>query len=228
MTRHVTKPEFDPSNASAKLGLAAVIARKNLVRDEFAQLKRETESLALGIEKITAGDVLLTKALEDRGTWLWVDTATSALDAVKTMTKANVGALLVMRASVLDADGDGVVTDAEANQGSWDDAVSGVVTERDYLRKIVAAGKDPSVTTVSEIMSAKDDVSVASVNTPVLEAMKWMTEGRRRHLPVMREDRTMAGMLCIGDVTRMVLDEHRKEVVRLRDYLTGGYGSVVA
>ena len=104
-TRHVTKPEFDPSNASAKLGLAAVIARKNLVRDEFAQLKRETESLALGIEKITAGDVLLTKALEDRGTWLWVDTATSALDAVKTMTKANVGALLVMRASVLDAGG---------------------------------------------------------------------------------------------------------------------------
>ena len=60
------------------------------------------------------------------------------------------------------------------------------------------------MTTVSEIMSAKDDVSVASVNTPVLEAMKWMTEGRRRHLPVMREDRTMAGMLCIGDVTRMV------------------------
>jgi|TARA_B100001142_G_scaffold299128_1_gene322838 hypothetical protein len=39
----------------------------------------------------------------------------------------------------------------------------------------------------------------------------------------MNKDRTMAGMLCMGDVTRMVLDEHRKEVVRLRDYMTGGY-----
>ena len=56
------------------------------------------------MEKYTVGDLLLTKSLEDRGTWLWCDENVPALEAVRTMTKANVGALLVMRSSVLDVE----------------------------------------------------------------------------------------------------------------------------
>ncbi|EEH57473.1 uncharacterized protein MICPUCDRAFT_68400 [Micromonas pusilla CCMP1545] len=214
-----------PSHAlpAASVGLDAVIARKNVVATEFSELRRETEDLAIGLEKLTAGDLLLQKTLDQRGHWLWVDVNSSALEAVQRMTRANVGALLVMRERVLDVDDDGVVTREEASSGKWDDAVAGVVTERDYLHKIVAKHGDASTTKVGDVMTAKDEINVASVDTPVLEAMRAMIEGRHRHLPVMNKDRTMAGMLCMGDVTRMVLDEHRKEVVRLRDYMTGGY-----
>ncbi|ACO70298.1 predicted protein, partial [Micromonas commoda] len=155
-----------------------------------------------GLEKYTVGDLLLTKSLEDRGTWLWCDENVPALEAVRTMTKANVGALLLVR-------------------GRWEDAVAGVLTERDYLRKVVAQNKDASTTAVGTIMTDKKLYDVAQTDTPVLEALRRMTEGRHRHMPVVNANRTMAGMLCIGDVTRMVVDAHRAEVLRLRDYLAG-------
>ena len=173
------------------------------------------------MEKYTVGDLLLTKSLEDRGTWLWCDENVPALEAVRTMTKANVGALLVMRSSVLDVDNDGVVSAEELVRGRWEDAVAGVLTERDYLRKVVAQNKDASTTAVGTIMTDKKLYDVAQTDTPVLEALRRMTEGRHRHMPVVNANRTMAGMLCIGDVTRMVVDAHRQEVLRLRDYLAG-------
>jgi hypothetical protein len=67
-------------------------------------------------QKLTAGDLLLQKTLDQRGHWLWVDVNSSALEAVQRMTRANVGALLVMRERVLDVDADGVVTREEASR----------------------------------------------------------------------------------------------------------------
>ena len=99
--------------------------------------------------------------------------------------------------------------------------MAGVLTERDYLRKVVAQNKDANATAVGSIMTDKKLYDVAQTDTPVLEALRRMTEGRHRHMPVVNANRTMAGMLCIGDVTRMVVDAHRKEVLRLRDYLAG-------
>eukprot|EP00227_Mantoniella_beaufortii_P008489 CAMPEP_0197592460 /NCGR_PEP_ID=MMETSP1326-20131121/15096_1 /TAXON_ID=1155430 /ORGANISM="Genus nov. species nov., Strain RCC2288" /LENGTH=245 /DNA_ID=CAMNT_0043158159 /DNA_START=300 /DNA_END=1037 /DNA_ORIENTATION=- len=204
-------------------GLSAVIASKQLAREQARDLRADTEALALGIERVTVGDLLLTKKYEQRGAWLWVDTDASAFTAVKEMTNANVGALLVMKQSVLDVNKDGVVSDQELKQGRWDDAVAGIVSERDYLKKIVTKRKDAAATTVGQIMTKKSDITIASVDMPVLEAMQLMSEGRIRHMPVINHDRTMAGMLCLGDITRMVLDEHRKEVHRLRGYVAGGY-----
>lgn len=217
-----SNPSLGPVVPSeSALGIAAVINRKARVANEFADLRTNTEDLALGLEKYTVGDLLLTKTLEDRGTWLWCDENIPALEAVKTMTKANVGALLVMRSSVLDVDNDGVVSAEELTRGRWEDAVAGVLTERDYLRKVVAQNKDANATAVGSIMTDKKLYDVAQTDTPVLEALRRMTEGRHRHMPVVNANRTMAGMLCIGDVTRMVVDAHRKEVLRLRDYLAG-------
>ena len=67
-------------------------------------------------QKLTAGDLLLQKTLDQRGHWLWVDVNSSALEAVQRITRANVGALLVMRERVLDVDDDGVVTREEASR----------------------------------------------------------------------------------------------------------------
>ena len=167
--------------SESALGIAAVINRKARVANEFADLRTNTEDLALGLEKYTVGDLLLTKSLEDRGTWLWCDENVPALEAVRTMTKANVGALLVMRSSVLDVDNDGVVSAEELVRGRWEDAVAGVLTERDYLRKVVAQNKDASTTAVGTIMTDKKLYDVAQTDTPVLEALRRMTEGRHRH-----------------------------------------------
>lgn len=204
-------------------GLAAVISRRRLVREDIADMIENTQNLALGIERQTVGQLLAKKKEDQRGAWLWVDANASALSAVEEMTRSNVGALLVMKKHVLDVNNDGVVSDQELASGSWDDAVAGVVSERDYLKKIVMKGRDEYGVTVSDIMTGKKNVTVASTDTPVLEAMRIMTEGRFRHMPVVNHDRTMAGMLCIGDVTRMVLAEHHKEVHRLRDFVGGGY-----
>ena len=184
---------------------------------------QNSESLSLGVNRLTVGDLLARKQESMRGAWLWADVDASARDAVEKMTNSNVGALLVMKKSVLDVNNDGVVSDQELASGSWDDAVAGVVSERDYLKKIVMKRRDDSNIKVGDIMTSKKNVSVASTDTPVLEAMRIMTEGRFRHMPVVNKDRTMAGMLCVGDLTRMVLAEHHKEVHRLRDFVGGGY-----
>mmetsp|Transcript_14799 Transcript_14799/g.24234 ORF Transcript_14799/g.24234 Transcript_14799/m.24234 type:complete len:239 (-) Transcript_14799:358-1074(-) len=211
------------TSSPPKLGLAAVIARKRLVRDEFRDMIQNTEALEMGMHRITVGDVLAKKEEGQRGAWLWIDVHASALSAVKEMTRSNVGALLVMKKDVLDTNNDGVVDGQELASGKWDDAVAGVVSERDYLKKIVIKHLDDSRVSVGDIMTGKKHITVASTDTPVLEAMRIMTEGRFRHMPVVNHDRTMAGMLYIGDVTRMVLAEHHKEVHRLRDFVSGGY-----
>ena len=154
---------------------------------------------------------LARKKASQRGAWLWVDVNAPALSAVEKMCRSNVGALLVMRKNVLDVDKDGVVSDHELTSGSWDDAVAGVICERDYLNKVVMhhdAKKlknhtGPADVTVGDIMTGKKNVLVACIDTPVLEAMRIMTEGRCRHMPVVNIDRTMAGMLSLGDMTRM-------------------------
>merc|ERR1711939_94634 len=145
-----SNPSLGPVVPSeSALGIAAVINRKARVANEFADLRTNTE---------------------DRGTWLWCDENIPALEAVKTMTKANVGALLVMRSSVLDVDNDGVVSAEELTHGRWEDAVAGVLTERDYLRKVVAQNKDANATAVGSIMTDKKLYDVAQTDTPVLEA----------------------------------------------------------
>lgn len=195
-----------------------------IIRDEFKDVIQDTQALAIGVDRLTVGDALAKKKAEQRGAWLWVDVDATALSAVQEMTRNNVGALLVMRKDVLDVNKDGRVSKEELASGSWHDAVAGVVSERDYLKKIVMENRSGSGIKVGDIMTSKDKITVATTETPVLEALRVMSEGRFRHMPVVNDDSTMAGMLCIGDVTRMVLNEHHKEVHRLRDYLTGGYG----
>ena len=126
---------------------------------------------------------------------LRIDGAAKALEAAKLMVERNVGSLLVTE------DGETV----------------GIVTERDYLRRVVAEELDGSKTPVREIMSAP--LIVVTPQTSVDECMSVMTNRRIRHLPV-AEGGGVAGIVSIGDVVKFQAREQTFELQFLQDYIS--------
>ncbi|WJZ89283.1 hypothetical protein VitviT2T_008510 [Vitis vinifera] len=156
-----------------------------------------------GFESTTIADVLKGKGKSADGSWLWCTTDDSVYDAVKSMTHHNVGALVVVK---------------PGEQKS----IAGIITERDYLRKIIVQGRSSKSTKVGDIMTEENKLITVSPNTKVLRAMQLMTDNRIRHIPVI-DDKEMIGMVSIGDVVRAVVTEHREELDRLNAYIQGGY-----
>ena len=123
---------------------------------------------------------------------------TSVLDAIGTMSEANVGAIVIQ-------DGD---------------QPGGIFTERDYLRKIALEGRSSSETSVSEVMSAPLITVTPSETTEA--AMETMTERRCRHLVVMDGD-VMVGIVSLGDLVKHMLQDKEAEVEQLSSYIAGSY-----
>lgn len=156
-----------------------------------------------GFESTTISDILKGKGKSNDGSWLWCTTDDSVYDAVKSMTQHNVGALVVVKPG-------------EQN------AVAGIITERDYLRKIIVQGRSSKSTKVGDIMTEENKLITVTPSTKVLKAMQLMTDNRIRHIPVV-DDKGMIGMVSIGDVVRAVVSEHRDELNRLNAFIHGGY-----
>ncbi|MCO5597527.1 hypothetical protein L7F22_051605 [Adiantum nelumboides] len=156
-----------------------------------------------GFESTTIEDILKSKGEKADGSWLFCKTDDTVYDAVKSMTQHNVGALLVVKPS-------------------GKDSIAGIVTERDYLRKIIVQGRSSKTTKVGDIMTEENKLITVTPETRVLQAMKLMTDNRIRHIPVV-EGKKMKGMVSIGDVVRAVVQEHREEVRRLNTFIQGGY-----
>ena len=119
------------------------------------------------------------------------------LEAARLMVERNVGSLLVM-------EGDETV---------------GIVTERDYLRRVAAEELDGKKTPVREIMSGP--LIVVTPKTSIDECMAVMTNRRIRHLPVV-EDGAVAGVVSIGDVVKFQAREQSFELQFLQDYIAAG------
>ena len=119
---------------------------------------------------------------------------TAVLDAIRMMAEHHVGALLVM-------------------QG---DALSGIVSERDYARKVILMGRSSADTPVRDIMSAP--VITVQPETAVEQCMKIMTEHRVRHLPVIDGGRVV-GMVSIGDLVKAVIAEQQQQIEQLESYI---------
>ena len=133
--------------------------------------------------------------LEGKGRSLYkIEADASVLDAVRAMVEANVGSLLV--------------TDGGA--------IEGIVTERDYLRRVTLEGRDERETPVREIMSGP--LVVVTPATPLEECMALMTERRIRHLPVL-EGATVVGVVSIGDVVKYQSQAQSFELRYLHDYI---------
>jgi CBS domain-containing protein len=120
----------------------------------------------------------------------------SVLHAIEIMATRHVGALLVM------------------NQGS----LLGIISERDYARKVILKNRSSSDTRVSDIMTAPA-ITVSPVDT-VHRCMELMTEARVRHLPVVESERVV-GMLSIGDLVKAVIEEQRDQIEQLERYIAG-------
>jgi len=119
----------------------------------------------------------------------------SVFDAVKLMVDENVGAVLV----------------------THDGEISGIFTERDYLRRIAVEGRTSRDTRVREVMSSP--VVVVTPETSVDEAMAIMTDRRIRHVPVVDAGR-VAGMVSIGDLVKFQSRQQSFQIQYLNDYIT--------
>ena len=99
-----------------------------------------------------------------------------------------------------------------------DDELLGIVTERDYARKVIIKGRSSKSTRVSEIMTTGvfTTSSAASVN----DCMSLMTEKRIRHLPVL-EDNRVIGMISIGDLVQAIISDQKEEIEQLENYISG-------
>jgi CBS domain-containing protein len=134
--------------------------------------------------------------LSDKGNEvLKIDAEASALEAVRQMVGANIGSLLV-------TDGD---------------EVTGIVTERDFLRRVAHEGPTDESVTVRDIMSSP--LVVVSPETEIDECMAVMTDRRIRHLPVV-DDGDVVGIVSIGDVVKFKSKQQSFEIRYLTDYIT--------
>jgi CBS domain-containing protein len=128
---------------------------------------------------------------------LSIEASASVFEAVQEMVEANVGALLV-------TDGGDIV---------------GIVTERDYLRRVTLEGRTDKDTAVGEIMTAP--LVVVTPDTDIDECMAIMTDRRIRHLPVVREG-DVVGVVSIGDLVKFKSKQQSFEIQYLTDYITAG------
>jgi CBS domain-containing protein len=137
------------------------------------------------------GDILGDKGRDV----LTIDGSATVLQAIEMMVAANVGSLLVTGA-------DGIV---------------GIMTERDYLRRVTLQGRDERQTPVSEIMSAP--VIYVTPDTEIEECMALMTERRIRHVPVV-DGEELVGVISIGDLVKFQSREQSFQIRYLTEYIT--------
>jgi CBS domain-containing protein len=143
--------------------------------------------------------MLRVKHLLDRkGREVWsVDAELPVLEAIQMMADRHVGALPVTRNGEL----------------------VGVVSERDYARKVILLGRSSAETPVWQIMSSP--VVTVTADDAVRRCMELMTEMRIRHLPVTGPDQAMIGMISIGDLVRAVIEEQQETIAQLEKFIAG-------
>jgi CBS domain-containing protein len=138
----------------------------------------------------------LAEILEEKGRdILEIDAQASVFEAVQLMVEMNVGSLLV------------------SERGE----ITGIVTERDYLRRVALEGRTDRETAVREIMSSP--LIVATPDTSIDECMALMTDRRIRHLPVVEEGKVV-GLVSIGDLVKFKSKQQTFEIQYLTDYIT--------
>ena len=135
--------------------------------------------------------------LNSKGTDVWsVKPDDIIFDAIQLMADKSIGALLVME----------------------EDKLVGIVTERDYARKVVLEGKSSREALIHEVMTTK--VLCVSPERTIDECMALMTDKRIRHLPVV-DHKQVVGFLSIGDLVKAVISEQKILIDQLQHYISG-------
>jgi CBS domain-containing protein len=124
--------------------------------------------------------------------------AATVFEALKIMGEKNIGALVVVR----------------------DEVVVGVLSERDYSRKIVLQGRTSRDTTVGEILS--HPVQTVTPADTIARCLQIMTASRIRHLPVL-EGKKLVGLVSMGDLVKWIMESQHQTIQQLQGYISGGY-----
>jgi CBS domain-containing protein len=141
----------------------------------------------------------VSRILEGKGSTVWsISPDAMVYEAISQMAEKNIGALPVM----------------ENNR------LLGIVSERDYTRKVILRGKLSKQTPVREIMTER--LLTAHPNDAITDCMQIMTENRVRHLPVLDGDK-MIGILSIGDLVKWIISTQAATIDHLERYITGEY-----
>ena len=137
----------------------------------------------------------IRELIESKGHDVWrIGPDDSVLDAMKTMAEKGVGALMVMKGA----------------------EIVGVISERDYARKVILQGRASAATKVHEIMTSR--VIYVSPSQSIQESLALMTGKRVRHLPVL-EGVELAGVVSIGDLVKAVIAEQEFTIEQLVRYI---------
>lgn len=137
--------------------------------------------------------------LDRKGRAVWsIAPDATVYDAIEKMAEHRIGALPVVAGELL----------------------LGVVSERDYARRVILQGRSSRETRVEEIMTAP--VITVEENTSIDEAMRAMTDARIRHLPVVQGQR-LIGVISIGDLVWWTIHSQKEHIDRLEHYIAGGY-----
>jgi len=143
--------------------------------------------------------VAVVSILEGKGREIfWLPPDASVYSAIELMSEKGIGAVLVMEGNKL----------------------LGILSERDYARKVILKGKHSRETPIREIMSAP--VIVVTPECTVDEAMGVMTLKRIRHLPVER-DGAVVGVISIGDLVKKIISTQAETIEQLHGYISGQY-----
>ena len=135
--------------------------------------------------------------LEVKGNDVWsIEPGASVYEAMKLMADKEIGSLMVMEGTKL----------------------VGVISERDYARKVILEGRSSRTTEVREIMTSRPVCAEPEQN--IEECMVVMTEKRVRHLPVMDEEE-LVGVISIGDLVKSIIDEQKFIIEQLEHYISG-------
>ena len=162
-----------------------------------AMIANKLDTEALGPQSRAVADV--AKILNEKsGDVIRIAGDATVFEAVKAMVDANVGAILVT--------------------GDDPNAIDGIFTERDYLRRIAVEGRTSRETLVREVMTSP--VLVVAPETTIEEAMALMTDRRIRHAPVV-EGSQLVGMVSIGDVNACHASNQEQQISFLNDYIYG-------
>lgn len=136
-----------------------------------------------------------TQLLAQKDPVVWTVTADhSVLDAITLMAEKNIGALLVTES----------------------DQLAGLMSERDYARKVILKGKNSNSTRVREIMSS--NLVTVAPDADVDTCMALMTKHKIRHLPVM-DGKRIVGILSIGDMVKAIIAEQQQTIQQLEEYI---------
>ncbi|HOP60935.1 MAG TPA: CBS domain-containing protein [Candidatus Saccharicenans sp.] len=143
--------------------------------------------------------ITVKQMLEEKGHQVWtISPEATVFEALKIMADKDIGALIVVEK----------------------DQVVGIISERDYARKVMLKGKSSLETPVKDIMST--EIYYVGPEVSVDECMALMTEKRIRHLPVM-DNGKLIGVISIGDVVKSIISTQKVTIEHLQNYIMGKY-----